>query len=300
MPIYRVLTKRPYPRSYFGKLVLLCLTGALLPVLALSLYAVLAMPLDDAIIRLIVPALLMAFVGAGLTATLVRGLLQPMFVTQKALSAYVENGTRLSLPTGGHDEAGSLMANVQHVVDHLERTLMVAKQQALNDPLTGLGNRRWLVKESDRAFGLMRRSGAPLSVITFDIDHFKALNDRHGHDAGDEVLRAVAASVRGQLRSYDLFARTGGEEFCIVLPNTDRRQTGNIAERLRAHLHNLRRANDESSEVTASFGVASATPTTITLSQVLIQADNALTAAKGNGRDRVSVASDPSTDVIAA
>lgn len=293
MKLYQFLNRFPFPRSYVGKLLLICFLGTHAPLVAFAAYALLALPLDAAVTKLALLILLATLAGTAVTLALVRGLLAPILQTEKALKAYVSQGVRPVLPTHYRDEAGSLMAEVQHVVDHLEKTLNDAQRQAMTDPLTAIGNRRWLTKEAERAFALMRRSGAPLSAVTFDIDHFKSLNDRHGHDAGDAVLREVAASVRGQLRSYDLFARTGGEEFCIVLPNTGLAQAGAIAERLRAHLHNLRRANDDHSEVTASFGVACATPATVTLSQVLSQADVALYQAKNGGRDRVCIAPDP-------
>jgi diguanylate cyclase (GGDEF)-like protein len=107
------------------------------------------------------------------------------------------------------------------------------------DALTGLYNRRFLDQSLETEFHRARRSGTRLSVIMFDVDHFKRFNDTHGHDQGDRVLRAVAETLRAALRNYDLPCRYGGEEFLAILPNTDAPGAFAVAERLRKDIFEM-------------------------------------------------------------
>ena len=169
------------------------------------------------------------------------------------------------------------------VVDLLEY-----RRLATTDPLTGALSRRaveaqWL-KEVSRA----RRYKRSLGVIVFDVDRFKAVNDTHGHAAGDRVLRALARTVRGHLRSVDIFARIGGEEFCVLLPETDADQAVATAERLRELLAAMEvEHHDTVLRATASFGVTVAGAKDSALADALARADAALYRAKNGGRDRV-------------
>lgn len=160
---------------------------------------------------------------------------------------------------------------------------------AASDPLTGLSNRRGFFEGAARMLGMAQRCGSPLSMIMLDIDHFKAVNDAYGHDAGDAVLRAVAERLRQSLRVSDLAGRVGGEEFAVLCPGTDLAGGVELAERLRQALEEMVVAADcRAVRVTASFGVAEcrcgrdAAP-----SACLTRADRALYAAKRGGRNRV-------------
>ncbi len=121
------------------------------------------------------------------------------------------------------------------VFDLSERKKLEARlaQQALTDPLTGLGNRRYLEQQAAMEIARAQRSGEPLSLIAVDLDHFKRINDTHGHDAGDLVVQAFANTARQQLRDGDVLCRMGGEEFAVLLPSTTREQAMQVAERLR-------------------------------------------------------------------
>jgi two-component system cell cycle response regulator len=160
-------------------------------------------------------------------------------------------------------------------------------QDALTDPLTQLANRRngldFLASESASA----RTSGAPLALLMLDIDHFKQINDRYGHAAGDCVLRQLADLLQGSSRSIDLFFRYGGEEFAAVLTNADRRVALQIGERIRALVEkNAFVWEEQRIPLTLSVGVAVAGNDSD--SQTLIQAaDAALYQAKADGRNRV-------------
>jgi len=197
---------------------------------------------------------------------------------------------------------GALVAVVWRLVAGLHGRLALAeariREMAITDELTGLRNRRHIHARLDEELVRARRSGRPLSVAMFDVDHFKRVNDRHGHDAGDAVLRAVAAMAQRACRASDLLARYGGEEFLAVLPETDADAAGGIAERLRAWLEAMRVDHGGAAiTVTASFGVATldpASPGPADGAALLKRADEALYRAKGAGRNRVVNGATPS------
>ena len=160
---------------------------------------------------------------------------------------------------------------------------------AETDALTGVANRGSfdvrLAVEARRA----RDLGLPLSLILFDVDHFKAVNDDHGHETGDEVLRRLGALLQDRLRGTDFGARYGGEEFAVLLPDTDRAGAMLLAERLREAVAELRvSAGDEELTPTASFGVASFPEQPLT--KLVAAADAALYEAKRAGRNRAAAA----------
>lgn len=173
-------------------------------------------------------------------------------------------------------------------------------EQARSDPLTGLANRRVLVEGGQREFERCRRLGSSLSVVFLDLDHFKQVNDRHGHAGGDAVLRHVAEILRSESRHIDLVARYGGEEFCLVLPDCGIEAAHEIAERIRARVELERVRDPAGAEIrfTASFGVAAVTPKAEALEDLIHEADGAVYAAKTAGRNRVMLA-DPGTSVAA-
>jgi len=169
------------------------------------------------------------------------------------------------------------------VQDELERRNALLAELAHSDELTGVKNRRWFREALDVQFEASRRRG-PLSLVILDVDRFKSFNDTFGHPAGDEVLKAVAASLRDGVRQSDEVARIGGEEFAILLPETGADVARDLAERLRAGIAGrpwpLRM-------ITASLGVASIGPGTASPAELVEHADRALYAAKRAGRDRV-------------
>jgi len=162
-----------------------------------------------------------------------------------------------------------------------------------HDSLTGLLNRRAIEYLLDREIQRLQRFGEGFSVLIVDIDHFKRINDRLGHAAGDVVLCAVAKALQVQAREVDRVARFGGEEFCVILPHTLHEGALQAAERLRDAIRNLSiEWQDEVISVTVSTGVATAHRTDDALDDLLQRADQALYQAKEAGRNRV-VAADP-------
>jgi diguanylate cyclase (GGDEF)-like protein len=165
-------------------------------------------------------------------------------------------------------------------------------QLAATDPLTEVANRRTLDQTLRHEWFRAQRSGKPMSVLMIDADHFKAFNDRHGHQCGDEALRALAAVIRANVhRPADLVARYGGEEFSVVLAETDSKGARQIAERIRADVEQLPLVGGDESPMTVSIGISTwSTATDISLEQLLFAADKALYQAKERGRNRVVVA----------
>ena len=172
-------------------------------------------------------------------------------------------------------------------VEHINTQELI--DAALTDPLTGLHNRRGLEGRSEAIH--FRPGGAPVTQvwIMVDIDHFKRVNDTYGHEAGDEVLKAVAEALRSTARGADIVARFGGEEFVLVLPDTSAELAVRIAERLRLAIEALSTdVEGQVIRVTASFGVAQRAAQESQL-EVLERADAALYSSKKEGRNRVTV-----------
>ena len=164
-------------------------------------------------------------------------------------------------------------------------------RQVQLDPLTGIANRRTLDERLDLEVQRAAAAETSLSYVMIDIDDFKAINDVHGHQAGDDVLRAVAESIRGSVRELDLAARYGGEEFAVVLPGTPLDGAKRVAERMRHAVAEIEvaLADSEPLRVTASFGIAEY-PSYPSLEAVVGAADAALYQAKRNGKNRVATA----------
>lgn len=158
---------------------------------------------------------------------------------------------------------------------------------ATTDGLTGIWNRRHLEQAVAREMARARRYGEPLALVMFDIDHFKSINDRHGHLVGDRVLIELAERVRHQLRASDVLARWGGEEFAILMPHCSARAATGLAEKLRLAL--MSQPFPTAGIITTSFGVAEYQPLE-TRDDWFTRADNALYAAKEAGRNRVVIA----------
>ncbi|MBP3998843.1 sensor domain-containing diguanylate cyclase [Pseudomonas koreensis] len=165
-------------------------------------------------------------------------------------------------------------------------------QLAATDALTGVANRRMLDQSLRHEWFRAQRSGKPLSLLMIDADHFKAFNDRHGHQAGDQALRELARVITANVRRpADLVARYGGEEFSVILAETDSAGAQQIAEHIRTAVEQLPSLNQDQSPMTVSVGISTWTSTSeISLEQLLFAADKALYQAKEGGRNRVVVA----------
>jgi diguanylate cyclase (GGDEF)-like protein len=171
------------------------------------------------------------------------------------------------------------------------------EQDALTDVLTGLPNRRYLIDRLAHDWAAARRSGTPLACMMIDIDHFKGVNDAHGHDVGDEVLRSVAGILQREVRGTDVVCRFGGEEF-VVISSSDLDSAMRGAERLRCAVEQqtLPRVSPLVQAVTVSIGVAVRNEQTRSPESLLKVADEALFWAKRNGRNQVVSTRDQAFD----
>lgn len=181
-------------------------------------------------------------------------------------------------------------------ISSLQQSLEVIRAESLTDPLTGLGNRKYFDRSIDTAVQNALANGEPLTLLMFDIDHFKSFNDSYGHLTGDQVLRLVGMSLKQSIKGRDITARYGGEEFAVVLPNTALRQALTVADHIRRAVMAKELKKKSTGEilgrVTISVGVSLLKPDDDTDS-LIERADNCLYAAKRNGRNRVICEVDP-------
>jgi diguanylate cyclase (GGDEF)-like protein len=238
-----------------------------------------------------VALLAIAWMGAGrMVLTPIRRML--------AVTSRVRRGdltARTGMP-GGREELSQLGASLDAMAQQLAERDSALRQaleeqirRALTDSLTGLYNRRFFSDALQRQLAASGRSGEPFCVILFDLDHFKAVNDTYGHDAGDSVLEQTAAVLLRSIRASDLAVRHGGEEFAVLLPDTDVHTAAERAEQIRRALetHAIVRGSNRI-HITASFGVVQSSAREDAGS--LLQAvDAAMYAAKAAGRNRVVV-----------
>jgi diguanylate cyclase (GGDEF)-like protein len=184
---------------------------------------------------------------------------------------------------------GELLARI-NVMAKIKKTEDNVREESYTDALTGLYNRRFLDKRFTEEISRSLRSGFPLACLMLDIDHFKSLNDIHGHDFGDQVLKKVAETMRNGLRAYDTVARYGGEEFIIILPSTEYHDAESVAEKIRRMIQQLSfKPNGATIQITISVGVFCAKGDELKQSteEFIRKADEALYKAKGMGRNKI-------------
>ncbi|MFC0271872.1 diguanylate cyclase [Metabacillus herbersteinensis] len=191
---------------------------------------------------------------------------------------------------------GSHKGQIITFVDVTERVYMQEKlkQLASIDGLTQVFNRTFFIKKSEDMFNVLMMEGGSVSVIMFDIDYFKKVNDTYGHEAGDSVLTHIASVAKNSLRSTDVIGRYGGEEFIICMPKTPLAQAYELADTIRMKVsESTTFSNNKIICVTASFGISSASFTdgdyTHSIEDLMRQADQALYGAKKNGRNCVQL-----------
>jgi diguanylate cyclase (GGDEF)-like protein len=177
-----------------------------------------------------------------------------------------------------------LLARARTLLD-FKNYLDTCEEAAFTDHLTGLANRRRFERQLEREVGRTLRYNRHFCLLLLDIDHFKNVNDSHGHDAGDEALRLLAKTLQAETRGIDLAARIGGEEFAVILPETDLEGGADVAERLREAI--TRAEIPLVGNITASFGVAEFPLCAATGRELIALADAALYEAKRKGRDRI-------------
>jgi diguanylate cyclase (GGDEF)-like protein len=265
------------------------------PVLLLPfvLYASVRLPPRAATIVLTLVAIAALFVTAGGRRPFgAIDLHQTILQVQQFITIIAVGGLGMSsLLAQLRANVAELELRVQERTAELREANEQLSRLAVTDSLTGLANRRALLETMNREIERSKRHEHPLAIIMFDIDRFKAVNDIHGHAAGDRVLQRVAELALGVVRSADLLARYGGEEFLLLAPETDRSQAVQLAERIRIALHAAEVPVDHTTiRFTASFGIACLRDDDTDASAIIARADQALYAAKQGGRNRVVAA----------
>jgi diguanylate cyclase (GGDEF)-like protein len=214
----------------------------------------------------------------------------PLLVSGEVIGS-VLLATETPLDPAERGRVSESVAQASPVIGNM-RNLAIAETRAATDALTGLPNRRSLQDTLRRMLAQAGRSVEPLAAIALDLDHFKQINDRYGHEKGDDVLAAVGPLLNESIRASDFAARAGGEEFCILLPGTDEVGAETVAEKMRIAISKLDVPGIEQS-VTGSFGIAVYPNHAIDAPTLLRKADRALYLAKDHGRDRVEIAALP-------
>ncbi len=193
----------------------------------------------------------------------------------------------VDLPVAKGGEVAYLTEVFNDMVARLRSGRRELEKLSVTDPLTGLNNRRRMMEVLDNEVRRSRRLDHTFAVLMADVDHFKQYNDQHGHPAGDEVLKRVAAVLRDSTRDVDFVARYGGEEFFVLMPELDADRAAEVAERIRGSF-----AADPllADEVTVSFGVAEFPANGDSAETLISVADSVLYQAKKEGRDQVVIA----------
>ncbi len=220
---------------------------------------------------------------------LARSVLQPVLALRRGVGKLATGNLAYRVEMQRPDELGALVADFNGMAETLEKQQKALHQISVRDPLTGLFNHREFFRHLREELLRARRYSHPLTLLMFDLDYFKQVNDSYGHLNGDSVLRGLAQLLRRQLRTSDILARYGGEEFAVLLPETDGRAAFELAGRIRQALSEVVFDFGEvlPCQVTVSIGVA-AFPGDAEREEALVsRADQALYAAKHAGRDRV-------------
>jgi diguanylate cyclase (GGDEF)-like protein len=208
-------------------------------------------------------------------------------VNPKMLLARLRAGERV---VSLRSEVESDREEIRRFAAELAMTNRRLQEAALLDPLTGIPNRRYAMDRIDQEWSAAERGARPLACMLIDVDHFKLVNDSHGHDVGDEVLQRMADVLKHTARAQDVICRIGGEEFLVVCPDTDATAAGQCAERLRHAAANMRVAiGNVSLQITISIGVAAMDAAMPKPDAMIKAADQAVYAAKQAGRNRICV-----------
>src|SRR5947208_15151578 len=222
---------------------------------------------------------ILAVADADNNARLVRGL-------ERGVNHY------LTRPVDKHELLARVRTQIRRkrYTERLRDNVQMSIEMAITDALTGLFNRRYMESHVGTLVEQASTRGKPLTVLVLDIDYFKSINDTYGHDAGDDVLREFAIRIKKSIRGIDLACRYGGEEFVVVMPETDMAVATLVAERLRRRIASEPFAiaqGAKSIEVTISIGLATLDTVDDNAATILKRADQALYRAKRDGRNRV-------------
>jgi diguanylate cyclase (GGDEF)-like protein len=242
-----------------------------------------------------IAALVAGTLGVSLTSLLVFGFVRLRFVrlvTAAERIAGGEVGVEVKVPLGG------LEARLAHAVNGISVAVAATQEAATVDKLTGVANRSSLLAALFNEVERSSRYNRPLSVAFVDIDHFKAVNDTHGHGVGDVVLRGVAQAIKANLRQTDVVGRYGGEEFMLLLAETEVEDGASLTEKLRDLVQRLRFSVDANTtiSVTISIGIAGGVGQQLRVDNLVRDADAAMYSAKSLGRNQTYIFAEPDDD----
>ncbi len=223
------------------------------------------------------------------------------FMEGRRMQTYGRNSDGSAFPVSvsilksGRGSTAALVAIVRDITEQKMIENELARLASI-DPLTGILNRRTFLLRAEEECARSQRHKHPMAIAMLDIDHFKSINDRYGHAVGDRAIRHVADTVAARLRKPDVFGRWGGEEFALLLPDTDEDNALNLAQRLRQDVEQSPLGLEASHEpplcMAVSIGVAGFEQCHASMKEALDRADLALYLAKGKGRNRVCSSSD--------
>lgn len=189
----------------------------------------------------------------------------------------------------GHPLPGGGSLAIYRDIGESKQLFAQLEELATTDALTAVPNRRSFLERAAGEFARAKRTRRNMSILMIDVDHFKAINDRHGHAAGDETLRQIAQACNGALRGSDILGRIGGEEFAALLPEADGATAGLVASRLRRAVIDIaNKTGATSTPVSVSIGIATTHLCTESLETIMANADAALYQAKQDGRNRAA------------
>ncbi|WP_108661110.1 GGDEF domain-containing protein [Acuticoccus kandeliae] len=273
-----------FPRSLSMKMFMVAFVGTHVPLIAAVAFVLLDR--DEPVpVAFLVTLLLATVVGSVVTMAGLRFLLRPVIWASRAMESYADRRQLPRLPRHFQDEAGILMRHTQSMIEHAERTITQTEQLASRDPLTGLLNRRGL--RSVEAFTRVVEK-VPI-VILFDLDHFKSINDTHGHDVGDRVLVGVAHAIRVSTRPEDVSARLGGDEFVVFALVEAFEDGAGLAQRISEEIARTVRVAGRAVTISAGVAKMHRRHDKDAIEDAIVRADRALYLSKRNGRGRVHV-----------
>lgn len=273
--------------SLTAKIFLICFVSIHLPLMAMVAHIVINGL--STITNTLILLLLATLMGIIVSFSAVWWLIRPLRRLSASIEHYRNEGVLPPTDTASQDEIGIVSRAISSLVSDMDEMVRKLRFDANTDVLTGLANRRLMLSRGPQELAKAAENHDPLTLLVFDLDHFKAINDTFGHETGDKVLMMVAHTVRSSLRPADLAARIGGEEFCVLLPNTTAQQAHAIAERLRTSIETLTIEPMPKGRITASFGLAQSQGKKPLFQDVMVRADTALYSAKEHGRNCIMI-----------
>lgn len=296
LKLYELLNRLPFAASFRAKVIVAVLASVLLPVAVMEVYFIAFSGLKGADLeKAILISVLTAALASCFSYWALSTILRPVLVTSKQLDQYLSDRILPDLPAHYRDELGSLMSNVNYLTRSLQDLIESANQNGALDHLTGIYNRRSAESRLRDSIELSRIRQTTLSFAILDVDHFKSLNDTHGHDFGDAVLRQIGELLRSNIRRTDWVGRWGGDEFVISVQGGEREALAMLSRICEMARQEVFLAPDQSThKISFSCGVCE-WQEPMDAQQLFTKADEALYSAKRSGRNQVQLSSELAT-----